>query len=82
MEVDLGDFRMSRECKNAYKTLKDDLNIIISKPDEGAGVVILDRVDDNQKMRPLIRNTACISDIFDFVFALESGLVAARTKRS
>ena len=45
MEVDLGDFRMTRECKNAYKILKDDLNIIISKPDKGAGVIILDKVD-------------------------------------
>ena len=57
MEVDLGDFRMSRECKNAYKTLKEDLNIIISKPDKGAGVVILDRVDYNKKMMDILKDT-------------------------
>ena len=57
MEVDLWEFRTSRECKNAYKTFKDDLNILISKSDKGNGVIILDKVYYNKKMIEILKDT-------------------------
>ena len=47
--VDAGDFLMHRECLSAIKSLRSNSNIVITKPDKGSGVVILNKNRLRQK---------------------------------
>ena len=44
-QADLGDFRMIKGCIKELKQLKNDKNIIITKPDKGSGVQTLNFLD-------------------------------------
>ena len=48
--VDLGDFSMHKEHFQAIKSLRSNEQILITKPDKGSGVVILNKSDYIQKM--------------------------------
>ena len=48
--VDLGDFSMHTEHFQAIKSLRSNEQILITKPDKGSGVVILNKSDYIQKM--------------------------------
>ena len=48
---------MTNEYINAYKTLNNDLIIIISKPDKGGGLIILDKVDYNKQIFEILKDT-------------------------
>ena len=48
--VDLGDFNMDRGQFRAIKSLCCNEQILITKPDKGSGVVILDKSDYIKKM--------------------------------
>ena len=45
--IDKSDFDLHREYLIAVKSLRNNDNIVIFKPDKGAGVVILDKQDYN-----------------------------------
>ena len=42
--IDLGDFLMTKKCFQAIKSLQTNEEILITKPDKGAGVVILNKM--------------------------------------
>ena len=52
--VDLGDFRMQKECFTAYNSLKSNPNITILKADKESRFVILDRDKYNLKMNKIL----------------------------
>ena len=52
--IDLSEFRMHKECFQTYKTLRQNNNIIITRPDKGSGVVVLDRHKYNNKMMTIL----------------------------
>jgi hypothetical protein len=56
--VDLGDFRMQRECYEAYEALRSNPDIIISKADKGSGIVILDRDKYISKMQDILSDNS------------------------
>ena len=56
--LDLSDFRMRKECFEAYKSIKDNNDIIITRPDKGSGVVILNRTDYVNKMIDIISDVS------------------------
>ena len=47
----------SEDDLRILKTLKDDPNIVIIEPDKGNGLVILDKLDYNQKMMDILNNS-------------------------
>ena len=49
--IDLGDFLMTKECFQVIKSLRTNEDILITKPDKGVGVVILNKNDCNDKMK-------------------------------
>ena len=55
--IDLGDFLMTKECFQATKSLRTNEEILITKPDKGAGVVILNKNDYNDKMKTILNDT-------------------------
>ena len=54
--VDAGDFLMHRECLSAIKSLRSNSNIVITKPDKGSGVVILNKTDYVKKMKSILED--------------------------
>ena len=55
--VDSKDFVFHREHFNTIKTLRANRNLIITKPDKGSGVVILDKCDYIAKMNAILQDT-------------------------
>ena len=55
--IDLGDFLMTKECFQAIKSLRTNEEILITKPDKGAGVVILNKNDYSNKMKTILNDT-------------------------
>ena len=55
--IDLGDFLMTKECFQAIKSLRTNDEILITKPDKGAGVVILNKDNYNDKMKTILNDT-------------------------
>ena len=53
-QIDLTDFTMHRECFDAIKSLRSNDKIIITKPDKGSGVVILNKSDYISKMNSIL----------------------------
>ena len=47
---------MHRECLSAIKSLRSNNNILITKPDEGLGVVILNKTDYIKKMNSILED--------------------------
>ena len=77
--IDLSDFRMHKECFQAYKSLKSNPDIVITKPDKSSGVIILNRVDYISKMANILSdNTKFLkigpSERFDFTAKIESAI--------
>ena len=56
--IDKSDFYLHREYLKAVKSLRNNDNIIISKPDQGARVVILNKHDYINKMGDIINDTS------------------------
>ena len=52
--VDASDFLMLKECLRAIKSLRSNRNILITKPDKGSGVVILNKTDYIKKMNSIL----------------------------
>ena len=52
--IDWTDFSMHRECFQAIKSLCSNKDILISKPDKGSGVVILNSTDYIAKMETIL----------------------------
>ena len=77
--VDLSDYRMYNECFQTYKALKNNSDIIISRPDKGSGVVILDRSDYVSKMSTILCDNSKFIKIgpasrFDFTAKIEGAI--------
>ena len=75
--VDYGDFRMQKECVEVYKKLRGNKDIIITKPDKGSGVVLLDKSQYVSKMMSILNDTTKFKSIgpaskFDFTASIES----------
>jgi hypothetical protein len=74
--IDLSDFRMHRECFHAFKSLKYNRNIVITRSDKGSGIVILDRHEYISKMMNILsdgskfQSLGPVSD-FDFTAKIE-----------
>ena len=74
--IDVKDFRMHKECLEAARELRQNNNIVISRPDKGSGVVILNRDQYNTKMLDILADTTKFTQIgpsskFDFTFKIE-----------
>ena len=54
--VDIGDFLILKECIHAIKSLRSNESILITKPDKGSGVVILDKSDYVSKMNCILQD--------------------------
>ena len=54
--VDARDFLMHRECLCAIKSLRSNSNILITKPDKGSGMVILNKTDYIKKMNSILED--------------------------
>ena len=52
--IDWTDFSMHLECFQAIKSLRSNKDILITKPDKGSGVVILNSIDYIAKMETII----------------------------
>ena len=61
--IDLGDFFMTKECFQAIKSLRMNEEILITKPDKGAGIVILNKNDYNDKMKTILNDTTKFLDL-------------------
>ena len=48
---------MSENESSALHALREDSNIVISKPDKGNGVVVFNRADYVAKMQTILRDT-------------------------
>ena len=53
-----GNNSVNKERITLLKNLKEDENIVITKPDKGRGVVILDMVDYNKKMHDILSDSS------------------------
>ena len=58
----LDDFLMTKECFQAIKSLQKN-EIFITKPDKGAGVVILNKNDYNDKMKTILNDMTKFLDV-------------------
>ena len=54
--VDVGDFLMNKESLQAIKSLHSNQDILITKPDEGSGVVIMNKKDYVSKMESILNH--------------------------
>ena len=61
--VDLTDFLMHRECFEAIKSLRLNSDIMITKPDKGSGVVILNKTDYLTKMSSILNDSSKFQNI-------------------
>ena len=65
---------LSEEEMSALKSLSQDKNIIISRPDKGNGIVLMDRSDYKEKMHTLLSDTSKFektkeTDLFRKIFS-------------
>ena len=58
--IDLGDFLMTKEC---FQVLRTNEEILITKPDKGAGAVILNKYDYNGKMKTILNGMTKFLDL-------------------
>ena len=58
VSIDSGDMSMYRQHLRVVKTLKSNQEIIITRPDKGKGVVILNKADYINKMNALLSDTS------------------------
>ena len=61
--IDLTDFLMHRKCFEAMKSLRLNSDIIITKPNKGYGVVILNETDYLTKMNSILNDTSKFQNI-------------------
>ena len=61
--VDSGNFRMHKECIAAIKSLRQNKSIIITKPDKGSGVVVMERTDYRTKMMKILGDSTKFVEI-------------------
>ena len=54
--IDDGDFRMRKECTLAYRSITANDSLVVTKPDKGSGVVLLDKADYTAKMMIQIKS--------------------------
>ena len=63
--IDLTDFRMHREHFQAIKSLRNNKDILITKPDKGSGVVILNQKDYITKMGDVLNDNSKFEKLGD-----------------
>ena len=56
--VDVGDCLMKKECLQALESLRSNSDILITKPDKGCGVVVMDKSDHILKMEKILHDTS------------------------
>ena len=56
--VDVGDFLTHKVCRNAIKSLRSHSDILITKPDKGLGVVILNKFDNITKINSISQDAS------------------------
>ena len=56
--IDIGDFLTSKECFQAIRSLQSNSDILITKPDKGADVVILNKHGYVSKMDMLLHDAS------------------------
>ena len=56
-------FLMTKECFQVIKSLRANEDILITKPDKGAGVVILNKDDYNSKMKTILNDNSKFCDL-------------------
>ena len=61
--IDLSDILMTKECFQAIKSLRTNERILITKPDKGAGVVIFNKNEFNDKMKTIVNDTTKFLDL-------------------
>ena len=61
--IDLSDFLLTKECFQAIKSLQMNEEILITKLDKGAGVVILNKNDYNDKIKTILNDTTKFLDL-------------------
>ena len=61
--INTNDFLLHKECFQTIKALKNNNNIIITKPDKGSGAVLLDKDDYNLKMEKILSDTTKFTKI-------------------
>ena len=54
--IDIADFLMKKECFQAVKALRSNDDILITKPDKGSGVVIMNKTDYIFKMESILHD--------------------------
>ena len=54
--IDSGDYLMNRECLSAIKSLRTNDDILITKPDKGSGVVVLQKANYIRKMELILQD--------------------------
>ena len=54
---------MTKECFQAIKSLWTNEEILITKPDKGAGIVILNKNNYNDKMKTILNDTTKFCDL-------------------
>ena len=80
-KVDKTGFHLNKQHMQAIKSLKQREEIIISRPDKGEGVVVMDRMEYQAKMSEILEDTSkfqCIGDseLFDKTLQQERALQA------
>ena len=61
--IDLGDFLMTKECFKVINSLRTNEKILITKPEKGAGVVILNKTDYDDKGKTILDDTTKFVDL-------------------
>ena len=61
--IDLADFLMTKECFQVIKSHWMNEKILITKPGKGAGIVILNKNDYNDKMKTILNDTTKFLDL-------------------
>ena len=56
MNIDKSNFHLSKSCFTAIKDLRSNERIVITKPDKGNGVVIMDSKDYVDKMQVILND--------------------------
>ena len=54
--IDIADFLMKKECFQAIKAVRSNDDILITKPDKGSGVVIMNKTDYIFKMESILHD--------------------------
>ncbi|CAF3279221.1 unnamed protein product [Rotaria sp. Silwood2] len=70
-----------QKCRNVLKNLKEDKSIVVTRPDKGRGVVLLDKVDYLSKMHTILNDSTKFSFLsYDPTITRETKLIKLLNK--